>query len=50
VALGIEGALEFYHVGVLLRVDVVVGEVHGYVLYLELHCGISLVLGIGHQP
>ena len=42
-ALGIEGALELYHVRVLLRVDLVVGEVHGYVLYLQLHSRIIRV-------
>lgn len=34
---GVERSLELQHVGVLLRVDVGVGEVHRYVLKLELH-------------
>lgn len=37
VTLSVEGALELHHVRVLLWVDVVIGEVHGHVLYLELH-------------
>lgn len=37
VTLGVQGSLEFQHVGVLLWVYVVVGEVHCYVLHLELH-------------
>lgn len=37
VAAGVEGALELHHVRVLLRVDVVVGEVDGHVLDFELH-------------
>lgn len=38
VTLGIEGALELEHVGVLFWVDVVVGEVYSNVINLELHC------------
>lgn len=41
VAAGVEGPLEVDHVLVLLRVDVLVGEVHGDVLYLELHPPLS---------
>lgn len=37
VTLGVQGSLEFQHVGVLLWVYVVVGEVHCYVLHLKLH-------------
>lgn len=39
-ALGVEGALELHHVGELLWVDVVVGEVHCHVLDFELHFGL----------
>ncbi|PON55296.1 hypothetical protein PanWU01x14_189850, partial [Parasponia andersonii] len=37
VALGVQGSLQFKHVSVLFRVDVVVREVHRHVLNLELH-------------
>lgn len=37
VALGVEGSFQFQHIRVLLRVDVVVREVHRHVLYFELH-------------
>lgn len=36
-AAGVEGALEVEHVGMLLGVDVVVGEVDGDIFDLELH-------------
>lgn len=47
VAFGVESALEFDHVGVLLRVDVVVREVYGYIFDLELHFHGG---GDGYQP
>lgn len=55
VTLGIEGSLEFEHVGILLWVYVVVGEVYCYVLYLELHRRLSFAaeslgaLGFGER-
>lgn len=36
-AFGVERAFEFEHVGVLFRVDMVVGKVYGYVFEFELH-------------